>query len=82
METFVELGLTGNIWMCKMCQVGRRERYIGDLINEVEKDEAIHDMLTLCGMLKVFQIPLMHSIKLLLNKIVRFWDRDAKCFII
>ena len=40
------------------------------------------DIVALCGILKLFEIPLMCLEKLLLNKLVSFWDRHLECLII
>ena len=45
-------------------------------------DPAVQDFLSQSGLWNFFQIPLMRSTKLLLDKIVIFWDREAECFII
>ena len=39
-------------------------------------------MISLSGIMKHFQILLMRLIKLLLDKLVSFWDQDVECFII
>ena len=68
--------------MCGIPRVEWWERDIRDLIDEVDEDGAVQDTLARRGLLKFFQIPLMRSSRLLLNKLVIFWDRDVECFII
>ena len=48
----------------------------------MEEDGALQDMLSQCGLLNFFEIPFMCSTKLLLDKMVIYWDGDFECFII
>ena len=54
--------------MCRMPRVTWREQDIGDLQEGVADEQAVRDTLAECGMLKFFEIPLIRSTKLLLDK--------------
>ena len=58
------------------------ERDIGTLLEQVYEDGTVVDTLTQCGLLNYLHIRLMHSTNMLLDKLVKFWDREAKCLII
>ena len=46
----------------------------------VREDRWVRSRLGLFGLLKFAEVPIMRSVGLLLNRLVRFWDPDALAF--
>ena len=57
--------------MCRMLWVVWQEQDIGTLRGQELGDEVVVDTLSWSGMLKYFQVPLMHTLRLLLETLVR-----------
>ena len=77
-----DMSLMRLLWVIgRMSQVLWREREIPDEIMViVQEDRRVRSMLGLFGLLKFFQVPMMRSGALLLNRLVGFWEPDIQAF--
>ena len=73
--------MTAVFCLWRMDEINWWERDCKYLWEASLQDENVHDTLAHCGLLKFMQIPLMKSLCLLLQTLVRFWDIGEEAFL-
>ena len=67
--------------LCRMAEIKWHERDCKSLRELALQDRNVHATLAHCGLLKFMRIPLMKSLRLLLQTLVRFWDIGEEAFL-
>ena len=74
--------LTTVFCLCRILEIKWHERDCKDLWEEALWDDNVCGALAHYGLLKFVRIPLMKSLRLLLQTLVRFWDIGEEAFMI
>ena len=67
--------------LCRMVEIKRRERDCKSVRDASLHDGNVRDTLDCCVLLKFMRIPLMWSLRLLMQTLIGFWDVDEEVFL-
>ena len=66
---------------CRMAKIKWPKTDCKSLRDASLRDRNVRDTLARCGLLKFMRIPLMQSLRLLMQTLVSFWDADEEVFL-